>query len=506
MAAFTWGPTGRAAARFAIMDGREVRTAFRNGTFDLAGMLSALEYRCRRLKARRIAFDGLDVLLDMIDDPSLMRREVYRLADWLAKHSLTAVITARREGDDGALPARYAFLPFLSDCVIVLQHRVVGRTALRELRILKCRGVAHSSNELPLVLSSAGIEIEAPRTTEMKHRVFSERISTGVDRLDTMLEGGYLRGTCTLISGAPGTSKTFARRRLRRGLLRARRAHALRQLRRSRGGGGAQPGVGDIRLGRFLRSRLLRIYSVRVSGSTPETHTLCIRALLKQHQARCLVIDPVSALLHAGASDFATEAVLGMLDMTKRLGVTVVLTSLLEGSAQAEEDSAMGISTNADTWLHLSYIATSGERNRAPHHRQVARHRPFEPGPRAGARAKRHLAGRRLHRGRRRAHGSVAAREGRQERAERIRSAGGRPVPATTPWRPRLPTPAPRSPPCEPTFCARPPSCGWSTRAPRPAPSWTPPISPSFATCAAPTRRSGSPSGAERDARKPTAR
>ncbi len=347
------------------MDGREVRTAFRSGSFDLVGLLSAVEHRCRRIKARRIAFDGLDVLLDMIDDPAVMRREVYRLSDWLSEHALTAIITAKRQPDDEALPSRYAFLPFLTDCVVVLQHRVVGRTAMRGLRILKCRGVAHSSNEMPLVLSSSGLEIVAPRTTEMEHRIFSERISSGVARLDTMLDGGYLRGTCTLVSGAPGTSKTslagaFAEAACDRGerTLFVSFDEAGEAIVRNLASV-------NIRLGRFVRSGLLRIFSVPASGTTPEAHTLRIGSLLDEHEARCLVVDPVSALIHAGASEFAYDAVLGLLDLAKRRGVTVLLTSLLDSSDPTEEGTAIGISTVADTWMRLSYVAAAGERNRA---------------------------------------------------------------------------------------------------------------------------------------------
>lgn len=366
MAAFTWAPSGRAGARLSIMDGREVRTAFRNGSFDLAGLLSAVEHRCRRIKARRIVFDGLDVLLDMIDDPALMRQEVYRLSDWLSEHALTAIITAKRQLDDEALPSRYAFLPFLTDCVIVLQHRIVGHTAARRLRVLKCRGVAHSSNEMALVLSSSGLQIDAPRTTEMEHQVFSERVSTGVARLDTMLDGGYLRGTCTLVSGAPGTSKTslagaFAEAACERG------ERALFVSFEEAGEAIARNLASvNIRLGRFVRSGLLRIFSVPEIGTAPEAHTLRIGSLLDEYTARCLVVDPVSALFRAGASEFAFEALLGLLDLAKRRGVTVLLTaSLADGSNPTDENSAVGLSSIADTWMHVSYVAAAGERNRA---------------------------------------------------------------------------------------------------------------------------------------------
>jgi circadian clock protein KaiC len=204
VAAFAWAPSGRARTRMSFMDAREVRTAFRNGSFDLVGLLSALDHRCRRTKARRIALDGLDVLLDMIDDPAVMRREVYRLSDWLSEHSLTAVITAKRSLDDEALPSRFAFLPFLTDCVIVLQHRIVDRTAERSLRILKCRGVAHSSNEMPLVLSS--------RSTQRGRKKWS----TGSSRRGSRPAlGGWIRCSTGAICGAPARSSPAPRGRPR---------------------------------------------------------------------------------------------------------------------------------------------------------------------------------------------------------------------------------------------------------------------------------------------------
>jgi circadian clock protein KaiC len=365
MAAFTWAPSGRTKPRLSIMDGRAVRTAFRNGSFDLVALLSVVGHRCRRMKARRIVFDSLDVLLDMIDDPAVMRREVYRLSDWLAEQGLTAIITAKRQPDDETLPSRYAFLPFLTDCVLVLQHRVVGRTASRALRILKCRGVAHSSNEMPMLLSDAGLEVVAPRTREMVRPIFSERISSGVGRLDTMLDGGYVRGTSTLVSGAAGTGKTslagtFVEAACRRG------ERALFATFDEAGDAIVRNlSSVNIRLGTFVRSGLLRVVSMPASGMTPEAHTLRISTLLKQHQARSLVLDPISALIHPGASEFAADAVLGLLDLAKRRGITVLVTSLLDDADLSKEDKVVGISTVVDTWMRLSYVAAAGERNRA---------------------------------------------------------------------------------------------------------------------------------------------
>ncbi len=365
MAAFTWAASGRAKARLSIVDGRDVRTAFRNGSFDLVGLLSALGRRCARAKARRIVIDGLDVLLDMIDDPAVMRREVYRLAEWLSEQALTSIITAKRQPDEEGLPSRYAFFPFLTDCVIVLEHRVVGHTASRRLRILKCRGISHSSNEMPLVLSSSGLEVDAPRTMKMAHKVFSERVSTGVTRLDTMLDGGYLRGTCILVSGAPGTSKTSLGGAFAEAACKRNERTLLVSFEEAGEAIVRNLASVDIRLGQFVESGLLNIFSVPASGTTPEAHMLRIGSLLDRG-VRCLVVDPISALIQSEGSESIVDALLGLLDLTKNRGITVLLTaSLLQGSEGTEENSAIGLSAIADTWLHLSYQAAGGERNRA---------------------------------------------------------------------------------------------------------------------------------------------
>ena len=365
MAGFAWAPPTRAARRLAIMDGGEVRTAFRNGNFDLVGLLAALDHHCRKTGARRIAFDGLDVLLDMIDDAAVMRQEVYRLAEWIADRGMSAIVTAKRRPEDETVPSRYAFLPFLSDCVVLLQHRMIDRTAVRGLRILKCRGLAHSSNEMPMLLAASGLEIVAPRTTEIERAVVTERVSSGVPRLDAMLDGGYRRGSSTLVSGAGGTGKTS----LAGTFAEAACARGERTLFASFDEAGSvivrNLASVNIRLDRYVRSGLLRVSAVPARGTPPEAHMLRIRNLVDSHEARCLVVDPVSALVHAGETEHADDAVIGLLDFAKRRGVTVLLTSLLDAWDPSDADTSLGISTVADTWMRLSYVSAAGERNRA---------------------------------------------------------------------------------------------------------------------------------------------
>lgn len=355
-----------ATSLLSVMDGRDVRTAFRNGNFDLVGLLSAVGHRCDILGARRLAFDGLDVLLDLIDDPGVMRREVYRLSDWLSERKLTTIVTAKLQAGEEELAGRYSFLSFLADCVIVLRHHVVDRTASRSLRVVKCRGAAHSSNELPMVLSATGMRVVAPAVA-VEQQIFAERISSGVARLDTMLDGGYLRGTCTLVSGAPGTSKTtLAGAFVEAACARGERALFV-SFDEAADAIAANLGSVNIRLEPYVQSGLLRMLSIPVGGSVPEVHAMRIENAIDSQRPTCLAIDPISALVNTGGnrSDASTmDAVLSILYRTRRTGISVLLTSLVDG-VSSEENSIIGVSATADTWIHVSYVASGGERNRA---------------------------------------------------------------------------------------------------------------------------------------------
>jgi circadian clock protein KaiC len=201
----------------------------RTGPFDLTGLLASLDAKAREMGARRIVFDSIDVLLTLMDDPLGERQEIYRLHEWLSRTGLTGIITTR--GDPQTPPdiQRFGFIQYTTDCTVQLASRVADRVAFRELRVLKYRGSAFRGNEFPFVIGEAGIEVAVFGTDTPEVEVFTERVSSGVERLDTMLNGGYLRGTSVLITGAPGTAKSS----LSGAFVAAacRRARALRKLR-----------------------------------------------------------------------------------------------------------------------------------------------------------------------------------------------------------------------------------------------------------------------------------
>ncbi len=361
-ATFGWDLPALEKKKLFFLDARLSPDVVKAGEFDLVGMLNVLHAKAKAINAKRIVFDGIDVLLSLLDDPVLERREIYRIRDWLAQTGLTGIITQKV----GGLQAdqHYGFLQFMVDCVVVLRHEVVDGTAFRNLRVKKYRGSGFAADEFPIALTSQGMQLTNRGPTELQYEVTDERISSGLPRLDNMLRGGYHRGTNVLISGAPGTAKStlaglFASAACARG---------ERTLYVSFDEGAAQivrnlRSVG-INLAPHQKSGLLKIYSTRTRGPNIEDQFSDLRARVRAHNPRCLVIDPLSALSTKVAHLASADATQQFLDYLKGEGITVVNTSLMDGLS-TDEATATGISTIADTWIHVSYVVQDGERNRA---------------------------------------------------------------------------------------------------------------------------------------------
>ena len=336
-----------------------------SGDFDLAAILAGVHAKVREIGAKRVVFDGIDVLLTLLNDPVAERRELYRLHEWLSEHDLTGILTSKVESVDPLSGQRYSFLQFMADCVILLEYRFDSRVPVRALRILKYRGSSFSGNEYPTTITSDGMEVSTYGSADLVYAVSSERVSTGVRQLDAMLGGGYYRGSNVLITGAPGVAKTtlsgaFSEAACRRGerTLYISFDESADQIVRNLSSVG-------ITLQPHVEQGLLQIHSMRSEARSAEEHLVDFRRLLREQEPRCLVIDPVSALTKAGGRVAAIDAALRLLDFARSRGITTLCTSLLEGSDALAEESAMEISTIADTWIQLSYVARAGERNRA---------------------------------------------------------------------------------------------------------------------------------------------
>ncbi len=363
-AGFDWRLASLPDRQLHFFDARLSPTVVKGGEFDLAGMLAMLAAKKEEIGAQWIVLDGIDVLLALLHDPAAEMRELYRIRDWLAANALTAIVTAKLE-DRTSRPLHYDLLQFMVDCVVRFERRQEGPVCTQSIQVTKYRGSGYAAAEFPVSFGPSGIEVGGTEPAELAHEASGEQVSAGFQRLDTMLGGGVYRGSSTLLTGVPGTSKTtlagkFAEAACERGerTLYVSYDEAAGQIARN------LTSVG-IRLKPHLDSGLLRIYAARTEGTSAEEHLGRLRALIREHRPRCMVIDPLTAIAKAGSVGAARTVADRLIYMVKGQGITLLVTALSESNDARAESTDLQISTIADTWIHLSYLVQAGERNRA---------------------------------------------------------------------------------------------------------------------------------------------
>lgn len=369
---FGWGLTELVRKnKLHFLDARPKSDLVLSGDFDLGGMLAALEAQTQAMGARRIVFDALDVVLALLPDPAAKRREIYRLHEWLLAHDLTGIVTAKTDGDVAsvAIQQPFGFMQFMVDCAVILDHRVTLGIAHRNLRVQKYRGSGFDENESPFLIGDAGLEVDVVRSrapADLKvGKVDTERLSSGIERLDTMLGGGYYPGASILITGYSGTAKTtisasFAEAACQRGerTLFVSFDSDINEVVRNLASVGIQ-------LDRHVESGLMKMISTRSIVGTAESYLLHIKTQTETHGARCLVIDPVSTWYKSGNDMTAQSVADRLIDWSKREGINLVCTSLVDEMSSREDNGLpQQISALVDTWIHLSYLVQAGERNR----------------------------------------------------------------------------------------------------------------------------------------------
>ena len=330
------------------------------GAFDLEGLFVRLRLAIDSVGAKRVALDTIESLFSSLPNPAILRSELRRLFRWLKEQGMTTVIT----GEQGAGTfTRQGLEEYISDCVIFLDHRVNDQISTRRLRVVKYRGTTHGSNEYPFLIDETGISVLPITSLRLDREASSERVSTGIERLDEMLGGGYFKGTTILCSGSAGTGKTSIAAHLARATCaKGKRClyfafeESAAQLLRNMGSIG-------IDLGRYTANGSLDLVASRPYVQGLEMHLLSIHKAVNQREPALVVIDPISNLVGAGSQLGSNSMLTRLLDFLKTRGITTLFTSLTEGGAGTEQ-TAVGISSLIDTWLMLDVVRGGGERNR----------------------------------------------------------------------------------------------------------------------------------------------
>ncbi len=332
------------------------------GDYDLEGLFIRLGAAIDSIGAKRVVLDTIENLFSGLQNEGILRAELRRLFRWLKDRGVTAVITAER--GEGAL-TRHGLEEYVSDCVILLDHRVTDQVSIRRLRIVKYRGTAHGTNEYPFLIDEDGFSVLPVTSLGLQHRVSEERISSGVPRLDTMLGGdGFYRGSTVLVSGTAGTGKTSLAAHFVDAACRGGERCIYFSFEESPGQLIRNMHSIGIDLAQWSKKNLLKFHSSRATLFGLEMHLAIIHKIVQDFQPQIVVLDPVGSLIQAGNLRDAHTMLIRLIDFLKQRDVTGFLTNLTSGGA-AIEKTDVEISSIVDTWLFVRDIELGGERNRA---------------------------------------------------------------------------------------------------------------------------------------------
>ena len=331
------------------------------GDYDLEGLFLRLQHAVDSVGAKRVVLDTLEALFSGFDNEALLRAELRRLFRWLKDRGLTTVVTA--EKGEGAL-TRHGLEEYVSDCVILLDHRIEEQISTRRLRIVKYRGTSHGADEFPFLIDQNGLSVLPLTSLALNHKVSKERVSTGVPDLDAMMQGkGYYRGGTVLVTGTAGSGKStlaahFADACCRRGerCLYIGFEESTSQVFRN----AASVGI-DLNYG--VKKGLLFHEAWRPTQYGMEMHLLRIHKLLEEIKPQSVVLDPISNLIASSTVGNVHSMLMRLIDFLKGRGVTTVLTSLTRGGEHLEATNEH-ISSLVDTWILLRDMEQNGERNR----------------------------------------------------------------------------------------------------------------------------------------------
>lgn len=332
-----------------------------SGEYDLEGLFIRIHHAVESIGAKRVVLDTIESLFSWLSNPLILRAELRRLLRWLKRKGVTTIITAER--GEGTL-TRQGLEEYVSDCVILLDHRVNDQSSIRRLRIVKYRGSTHGTNEYPFLIDEDGFSVLPVTSLGLNYFSSPERISTGIPRLDTILSGkGYFRGSTVLVSGTAGTGRTSiaaqfveaACKREERVLFFTFEESPSQLMRNMRSIG--------INLEPWVKKGLLQFHATRPTLYGLETHLTTSIKLINKFEPNVVILDPINAFVMGENQTEVKTMLLRLVDFLKMKQITAFFTSLTSAGDNMEIADVY-ISSLIDTWLHLRDIEIGGERNR----------------------------------------------------------------------------------------------------------------------------------------------
>lgn len=330
------------------------------GEYNLEGLFIRLGHAIDTASAKRVVLDTIESLFAGLSNMAVLRSELRRLFRWLKDRGVTAVVTAERA--PGGL-TRHGLEEFVSDCVILLDHRVTDQISTRRLRVVKYRGSGHGTNEYPFLIDDDGVSVLPITSLGLHHGASSERVSSGIPSLDAMLGGGYFRGSTVLISGTPGAGKTSLATRFAEAVCKRGECCLYFSFEESPGQLSRNMRSIGIDLRRWLKKGLLRLEAARPTIYGLETHLAFMHRAVRESRPAAVVIDPITDFTLTDSLADNKAMLMRLIDFLKSEDITVAFTSLTSAGAHPEQTEA-AVSSLIDTWIVLRDLERQGRRRR----------------------------------------------------------------------------------------------------------------------------------------------
>ncbi len=332
--------------------------SIRSGEFDIKPLLAIIKGHAQKIGAKLLMIDSIDVLLRIFNDPEKEASEIFNLKNWLIENEFTTLMTFKRYSSQ--FFQKYEFIGFLADCILLLDLRVESQITTRRLRVVKYRGSGFGSNEYPYVIDKGGSTFLPISRMTLNQHTYSEKVSTGIGKLDKLLDGGYQKCTNILLTGPSGTGKTtlactFVAEMAKKGL----KSLYINYEESSEAIIGAMKSPG-IDLGPVIDSGLLRFMTTMPEEKGVEQHLLEAFGMIEKYDPEFLILDAISATLRMGSSQAAFTFMMRLIDYCRKKCITCILLNQLDRS-KGNDLSGIGISSILDTVILIDFVRVKNE-------------------------------------------------------------------------------------------------------------------------------------------------
>ena len=351
------------SGKFFLWEAKIDRGTVISGDFTIDSLLAVIKGKAEQIGSRRIMIDAIDVLMRIFEDPVKERNELYRLHDWLIEQQFTTILTVKANNESGTT-YRHELLDYMTDCVLLLDMRVVNQVTTRRLRVIKYRGSPFASNEYPYIITKQGNIIMPITAMELTHCPLGEKITTGNKDSDKLLDGGFQKGSSILIAGPTGSGKTtlaatFTKKACSQGskilyisFEESKEAIVSAML---------SPGI-DLQAA--IEKENLEFHTIMPEALVSEEHLYRILQKIEIFQPEHIIVDAISACHRMGTKESAFDFIVRLIEICKQRNITSILLNQSASNKQQIEISGIGISSIIDTLIKLRFIENEQEINR----------------------------------------------------------------------------------------------------------------------------------------------